>query len=55
MTDIYVFVTGGVLRGFMEHALDSLEETYGSVTGYLDEIGVHEEQRRLLCEKFLLY
>lgn len=52
-TDIYVFVNGGVIRRFMEHALEYLDENYGGVSGYLDEIGVHEEARRLLYDKFL--
>lgn len=36
-TGIYLFMAGGVIRDFMEHAMDTLEERYGSVLGYLSE------------------
>lgn len=37
----YLFMAGGMIREFMEHAIDTLEERYGSVRGYLsEELGV---------------
>ena len=36
-TGVYLFMAGGVIRDFMEHAIDTLEERYGSVRGYLSE------------------
>lgn len=36
-TEVCLFMAGGVIREFMEHAIDILEERYGSVRGYLAE------------------
>lgn len=54
-TEIYLFLAGGVIKGFMEHAMDFLEESYGSVNGYIkEELGVSDEDFRLLKERFLI-
>ena len=36
-TGVFLFMAGGVIQEFMEHAIDTLEERYGSVLGYLSE------------------
>ncbi len=54
-TQVYLFLAGGVIRDFMEHAMDYLEEGYGSVKGYLkEELGVTEEDCSYLKERFLV-
>ena len=53
-TGVYLFMAGGVIREFMEHAIDTLEERYGSVLGYLsEELDVSEGDRLDLRECFL--
>ncbi|MCR5410155.1 MAG: tyrosine-protein phosphatase [Lachnospiraceae bacterium] len=53
-TGVYLFMAGGVIREFMEHAIDTLEERYGSVRGYLsEELGVSEGDCLDLRECFL--
>ncbi len=36
-TGVFLFMAGGVIQEFMEQAIDTLEERYGSVLGYLSE------------------
>lgn len=53
-TEIYLFMAGGVIRDFMEHAIDTLEERYGSVMGYLlKELNVTGEDCMEFRERFL--
>lgn len=48
-------MVGGVEGSYMEHAMDVLEERYGSVGGYLsDELGVGKTEIDLLQDKFLI-
>ena len=53
-TGVYLFMAGGVIREFMEHAIDTLEERYGSVPGYLsEELGVSKGDCVDLRDRFL--
>ena len=53
-TGVYLFMAGGVIRDFMEHAIDTLEERYGSVRGYLsEELDVSEGDCLDLGDRFL--
>jgi len=50
-----LFMSGGVIEGYMTAAIDALEREFGGVAGYLAQIGVGEEEtgalrRRLLIE-----
>lgn len=48
-----LFVSGGVFRHYMTHAIDTLETRYGSVTGYLtEELGLTPADISLLREKY---
>ena len=50
-----LFMSGGVIGSYMEHAIDTLEERYGSVAGYLaDELGVGKTQTQILRAKLLV-
>lgn len=52
--DALIFMSGCVVESYMEHALDTLNNRYGSVTGYLrDELGVGDAELDLLKEKYL--
>lgn len=52
--DALLFMSGGVLEGYLARAIEVLEEGYGSVEGYLrEEIGVGEEERERLRSVFL--
>ena len=54
-TEAICFLSGGVIRGYMEKALDYLDETYGSVKGYIkDELSVSEEGIRDLQRLLLV-
>lgn len=54
MADLYLFMTGGVIRGYMECALEYLDREYGGATGYLEkEIGIGADERERLRAKFL--
>ena len=53
--DILLFLTGGVIESFLTSAMDALTEKYGSIHQYLScELGVGEEERLLLTEKYLI-
>lgn len=53
--DTLLFVSGGVIGSYMNHAIGTLEEKYGSVTGYLEqEQGIGEPELEALREKFLI-
>lgn len=49
-----LFFSGGVSAVYMDHAIDALNDRYGSVKGYLkQELGIGEEEQAALQEKFL--
>jgi protein-tyrosine phosphatase len=53
-TDIFLFVSGGVIRHFMEHAIDTLNDRYGSVCAYItQELGLADDDIRSLKDRFL--
>lgn len=53
--DALLFMSGAVVEGYMTHAMDVLEEGYGSIEGYLrDELGVGAPELARLREKFLI-
>ncbi|MBR3327160.1 MAG: tyrosine-protein phosphatase [Atopobiaceae bacterium] len=53
--EVLKVMVGGVSEGYMTHAIDVLEQTYGSVEGYLrDELGVSARELSLLRRKFLV-
>ena len=53
--DAFVFMCGGVVERYMVQAMETLEERYGGVTGYLaDELGVGESELAELRRKFLV-
>ena len=50
-----LFSLGGVSARYMTHAMDTLEQTYGSVAAYLEqELGVGEKERSQLRELLLI-
>ena len=50
-----LFMSGGVIKGYMDHAIDTLEERYGSVGGYLSaELSVGPAQIERLRDMFLV-
>lgn len=52
--DALIFMSGCVVGRYMEHALETLNERYGSVIGYLrDELGVGDTEINMLKEKYL--
>ena len=52
--DALIFISGCVVESYMEHALDTLNKRYSSVTGYLhDELGVGDAEINVLKEKYL--
>ena len=54
MADLYLFMAGGVIRRYMECALDYLDREYGGPAGYLEkEIGIDREKRERLQAKYL--
>lgn len=54
MTEAMIFSNGGVFGHYMTFALDTLENKYGSVEGYVrGELGVTAEELELLREKYL--
>ena len=47
------FASGGVFEHYMTHAMDTLENKYGSVRGYLmEELGLTEPDMERLREKY---
>lgn len=53
--DALLFMSGAVVEDYMVHAIDVLEERYGSVEGYLaNELGVGKAELSLLRNKFLV-
>ena len=47
------FASGGVFEHYMTHAMDTLENKYGSVRGYLtNELGLTEPDMERLREKY---
>lgn len=53
--DALLFMSGAVIEEYMTHALDTLERSYGSVVGYLeDELGVGATELDLLRDAFLV-
>ena len=53
--DTLMFVSGGVIKSYMDHAIGTLEERYGSVTGYLkQELGIGDPELEALRAKFLV-
>jgi protein-tyrosine phosphatase len=53
--DTLLFVSGGVAEGYMNRAIDTLVEQYGSVTGYLaQELGIDESGLEALRTRFLV-
>ena len=54
--DQFLFLTRGVSRKYLENAQNALIGQFGSVEGYLsDALGIGEEERKLLRERFLVY
>jgi protein-tyrosine phosphatase len=52
--DALLFMVGKVSEAYLNRAFDAIEQSYGSVEGYLrDELGVGAEETRLLRDKFL--
>lgn len=52
--DALLFMSGSVIEGYMVHAIEVLEERYGSVEGYLrEELDVGEGEREQLRSAFL--
>lgn len=52
--DALLFMCGGVSEEYMSHTIDTLNEQYGSVTGYLnDELGVGTAEINILRDKYL--
>ncbi len=53
--DALLFMSGCVVAGYMEYAIDALHQRYGSVMGYLrDALGVGAAEVRALREKYLI-
>ena len=54
MTEAMIFSNGGVFEHYMTFALDTLENKYGSIEGYVrEELGVTDEELEILREKYL--
>lgn len=50
-----VFMSGGVIAGYLERALEAIDERYGSMAAYLrDELGVGDAETEALRERFLV-
>ena len=49
-----LFISGGVAESYMTKALDALTANYGSVSGYLDELGVGPDAREELRRRYLV-
>jgi len=49
-----LFISGGVAESYMTKAMDALTENYGSVNGYLDELGVGPDAREELRRRYLV-
>ncbi|MCR5233644.1 MAG: tyrosine-protein phosphatase [Lachnospiraceae bacterium] len=48
-----IFVSGGVFADYMDYAIDTLKDRYGSVMGYIkDELGFTDSD--MLKEKYLV-
>jgi protein-tyrosine phosphatase len=53
--DVMIFVSGGVFAKYIDYAIDTLDQKYGSVTGYIrEELGFSDSDKNLFREKYLL-
>jgi protein-tyrosine phosphatase len=49
-----IFVSGGVFAKYIDHAIETLDQKYGSVTGYIrEELGFSDSDKKEFREKFL--
>ena len=52
--DAMIYASGGVFEKYMNHAIDTLNDRYGSIKGYLQtELGLKDEDFTILKEKYL--
>ena len=53
--DLLLFISGGAIESFMNRAIDTLDERYGSVEGYLEqELGVGKAELAELRGRYLV-
>ena len=52
--DAMIYASGGVFEKYMNYAIDTLNDRYGSIKGYLQtELGLKDEDFTILKEKYL--
>ena len=52
--EIMIFVSGGVFAKYIDYAIETLEQRYGSVTGYIrEELGFSDSDKKQFREKYL--
>ena len=53
--DAMIFVSGGVFAKYINYAIETLDQKYGSVTGYVrEELGFSDSDKKLFREKYLM-